>query len=264
MPSGTDKASQPEVALDPGRVWLRGTGADCAIRAYPAVQRAIRNAVAGADYCVLCVARYALIVDFREREAHEFYTDPGIEVLRAKNPTEALRPLLAYVLPGLDATLLHAAALHDPSGCAFVLMGPSGAGKSTAASLREPGQVLLGDDRVVVSREPDGFWVGATPFNRATSGPGAAPIGALAWLEQGPTFALERVPWLHLLSNVWLNNATEWFPVAPVLRKRYFRLFCALLRGTPLFRLTFARDFVDWDALRAAIGMVGHARDKAR
>ena len=219
--------------------------------------------MAGGDYCVVFLASRAFVVDFRERVAYEFYADPGIERLRAEDPDAAMRPSLRCVLPSLDATLLHAAALRDPSGCAFVLMGQSGAGKSTAASLREPGQVLLGDDRVVVSRAADGFWVGATPFNRATSGPGAAPIGALAWLEQGPTFALERVPWLHLLSNVWLDNATEWFPVAPVLRKRYFRLFCALLRGTPLFRLTFARDSIDWDALRSAIGMVGHARDKA-
>lgn len=90
------------------------------------------------------------------------------------------------------ALMLHASAVVDPDGGAFLLMGESGTGKSTHSRLwleAFPGTELLNDDCPLVYPEADGTfraagtpWSGKTPCYRRAS----APLRGAARLRQAP------------------------------------------------------------------------------
>lgn len=121
----------------------------------------------------------------------ETFRDGGLHSLTLF-PSDQI--LLARVLADRGGCYLHSAgAILGGRGLLFV--GHSGAGKSTLARLLQahpagdgPGIELLCDDRNIVRRGPEGFWVhgtwshGEVPLVSA----GSAPLQAILFLEQAP------------------------------------------------------------------------------
>ncbi len=78
--------------------------------------------------------------------------------------------------------------IDDGKGIAF--LGVSGAGKSTLANLwkSHPEVAILSDDRVIIRKEKEKFWVYGTPWHgdaRAAS-PGKAPLERLYFITHAP------------------------------------------------------------------------------
>ncbi|MGB7845568.1 MAG: hypothetical protein WBL63_08130 [Candidatus Acidiferrum sp.] len=86
---------------------------------------------------------------------------------------------------------VHALGLEDEDGSGYLFLGHSGAGKSTLARLwmAQPGVHLLSDDRIIIRKHDDGFWMYGTPWHgdAGVSSPDRAPLSAIYFLEQAPT-----------------------------------------------------------------------------
>jgi hypothetical protein len=85
---------------------------------------------------------------------------------------------------------VHALGLADADGSGYLFLGHSGAGKSTTARLwmDQPGVQLLSDDRIILRKHADKFWMYGTPWHgdAGVASPGRAPLSAIYLLEQAP------------------------------------------------------------------------------
>jgi hypothetical protein len=83
---------------------------------------------------------------------------------------------------------VHALGLEDRNGSGYLFLGHSGAGKSTTARLwmAEPDVNLLSDDRIILRKHDDKFWMYGTPWHgdAGVASPGHAPLSAIFLLEQ--------------------------------------------------------------------------------
>lgn len=101
--------------------------------------------------------------------------------------------LIANLLtrPGMEGVLLHACAVTTPDGRAFVFVGQSGDGKSTTARLwaAREGMTILTDERVIIRRHDDGFYVYGTPWHgdQMAAVADRARISGIFILRKGPT-----------------------------------------------------------------------------
>jgi hypothetical protein len=85
---------------------------------------------------------------------------------------------------------MHACGLTDASGKGYLFAGQSEDGKTTTARLweREPGVVILSDDRIVLRREADGsFRMYGTPWHgdAELAASVSAPLSGVFFLEHG-------------------------------------------------------------------------------
>jgi hypothetical protein len=118
---------------------------------------------------------------------HDF-SEATIYVEREKWMTQLmLRPLLEImslnVMASQGGLLLHGAAVRDHDR-AYLFIGPSGAGKTTISQFwakKEGDYSVLGDERTIVQKEKEGWFVYGTP-----------------WPGMGFTVSGERVPLSHI------------------------------------------------------------------
>lgn len=89
---------------------------------------------------------------------------------------------------------VHALGLADQDGSGYLFLGHSGAGKSTTARLwmDQPGVQLLSDDRIIIRKHSDRFWMYGTPWHgdAGVASPDRAPLSAVYMLEQAPANGL--------------------------------------------------------------------------
>jgi hypothetical protein len=84
---------------------------------------------------------------------------------------------------------MHACAVIDPDGSAYLFAGQSEAGKSTSARLwHHEGATVLSDDRVVLRLRDGAVWVYGTPWHgeQDFACPASAPLTRIFFLAHGP------------------------------------------------------------------------------
>lgn len=83
---------------------------------------------------------------------------------------------------------LRALGVADRDGSGYLFIGHSDAGRSTAARLwmSQSGVQLLSDDRIIIRKHDDKFWMYGTPWHgdAGVASPGRAPLSAIYFLEQ--------------------------------------------------------------------------------
>jgi hypothetical protein len=96
--------------------------------------------------------------------------------------------IMAGVLGQGMGVLMHACAFSDGEA-GFLFAGTSGSGKSTMAGIwgRQPGIVLLSDDRVILRRHDGEFWIYGTPWhgNARAAAAVRAPLSKVFILHHG-------------------------------------------------------------------------------
>jgi hypothetical protein len=94
---------------------------------------------------------------------------------------------------------VHALGLEDEDGSGYLFLGHSGAGKSTLARLwmTQPGVHLLSDDRIIIRKHDERFWMYGTPWHgdAGISSPDRALLSAIYFLEQAPANELVPISW---------------------------------------------------------------------
>ena len=139
---------------------------------------------------------------------------------------------------------LHAAGLIDAQGRGHLFVGHSGAGKSTMTRLweKEPGVVILSDDRIIVRRNDDGFRMYGTPWHGDArhASPGSARIFAIYLLEHGDTTQLAPLAAPQAVSSLFTRSLAAFYSQDAVSFTLGF--INRLVEAVPCFQLPFVPD----------------------
>jgi hypothetical protein len=162
-----------------------------------------------------------------------------------------LRILHSLILARRGGFLLHAAsAICD--GRAFLFSGVSGAGKTTMTRIATPDVTLLTDEISYIRPDKRGdYQAFGTPFAGELAKAGAntsAPIGALFFLEKGPSNRIDDVPSAEAVRRLMRNIL--FFAEDPNLVEELLATACAFVATLPIRRLTFYPDSRVWDDIR--------------
>lgn len=111
---------------------------------------------------------------------------------------------LHYLCRG-KGIIMHACGI-ERNGGGILFVGDSGAGKSTLARLwdQRNGGHILSDDRIVLRKSEEGFWIYGTPWHGDAkfASPRKAPLKKIFFLEHGRVNSLADLPRLQAVSNL--------------------------------------------------------------
>jgi len=166
---------------------------------------------------------------------------------RSWSLTRLMRPfgelLLITLLAQGRGVLLHALGVAD-QGEGLLFIGRSGAGKSTLANLYKPhqGVAILGDERVVVTKEDGQFWLSGTPWpgDEVDVSADTVPLRKVFFLEHGAQNVLISDRFLNLYGLFFQQLFLPfWNREALAFALQFGE---ELLTSIPAFRLAFVND----------------------
>src|SRR5712692_1828976 len=166
---------------------------------------------------------------------------------RSWSLTRLIRPfgelLLITLLAQGRGVLLHALGVAD-QGEGLLFIGRSGAGKSTLANLYKPhqGVAILGDERVVVTKEDGQFWLSGTPWpgDEVDVSADTVPLRKVFFLEHGAQNVLISDRFLNLYGLFFQQLFLPfWNREALAFALQFGE---ELLTSIPAFRLAFVND----------------------
>lgn len=141
-----------------------------------------------------------------------------------------------------DALLLHSSVVRLKDK-AVLFSGPSGAGKSTQAALWQQylGAEIINGDRCVISKRPDGFYGGGSPWSGTSRiyHRAQAPIAGIFLVHQSPENSVQRLgitAFPALFSQTVINSWDSPF------MDRMTALFADLMAQVPVYRLNCRPD----------------------
>jgi hypothetical protein len=188
------------------------------------------------------------ILDFKQNRSDMFFIPEFADELAWRGTGPAM---LAPFLPNFDACLLHASAIARQGRAAVFLASDEG-GKTTAVRLSSSGTVL-GDDQVVLRRSGSGFRVSGTPWGLQADAKTQAPLGGLFLLSKADGFALEPLPVRDLASQIWEESKDPLSILPKPLKQKVFAIICDIATAVPAWRMSFAKDHIDWQAIDKAM-----------
>ncbi|MBU0491735.1 MAG: hypothetical protein KKA73_10055 [Chloroflexi bacterium] len=162
-----------------------------------------------------------------------------------------LQHMFVAFLPQFSAVMVHSSGVVRNQRAALFL-APDAGGKTTVLSLSTDG-LLLSDDQIILREEAGDIVAHATPFGQMTSGPVQAPLGGLFVLEKAPHFELAPFKPAELVKMLWDEHLYYTSLLPQPLKLRAFDLFYEMCHRVPVYRMRFPKDYVDWDAIDAAM-----------
>lgn len=184
------------------------------------------------------------------REAHRAslrYAVPDEAVAAEVNPV--LQPVdqLVWVdqLPHVDGLLIHGAGIVV-DGAGYLFAGVSGAGKSTFSRLlAASGELLycgLSDDRVVVRRSGDAWFIAGTPWagDAGVVSAGQAPLRGIYVLQQADRNRVVPMTVSDAVRRVLPMTSVPWHDATTA--ERALGVLGDVLRVVPCWRFDFKRE----------------------
>lgn len=159
--------------------------------------------------------------------------------------------LLVTFLPQFSGLMVHCAGVIRGDRAALFLAPDSG-GKSTVLKRATDG-FILSDDQVILRNEGSEFIAHATPLGLMTSGPGSARLGGIFILHKADHFALEPISPLEVICAFWRDPGNLSRLIPKSLKRRVFDLFYDICHQVPVYRMSFPKHYVDWDAIDSAM-----------
>ena len=219
---------------------------------YPAVRTRLKECLNRQNQVDIRFDRDQLTIrDFARRELDifcmpEFGGNPSEFHVAANFPR-----IFSSFLPCFSAILIHSSGVIR-KGKAAVFLAPGEGGKTTVVRL-STGMPVLHDDQIVFRMEGDIILAYATPMGRNTSGPCQARMGALFMLEKATNFELTPLKPPDLVQCLWTEHKGYTFFLPNNLKKRAFQIISDTCHKVPVYRMRFPKDYVDWDAIDAAM-----------
>jgi hypothetical protein len=181
----------------------------------------------------------------------DFYYYSGFDDPRLARVVGSYPRVFCAFLPDFDALPVHSSGVIR-SAQAALFLAPDEGGKSTV--LRHAvGAPWLNDDQVIVRRKGDNLIAYATPLGRRTSGPGQARLGGLFVLEKALHFELTPLKPAGLVKTLWNEHLFYTSSLPRHLKLQAFDLLYDMCHQVPIYRMRFPKDYVDWDAIDAAL-----------
>jgi hypothetical protein len=113
--------------------------------------------------------------------------------------------------------------------------------------------LILSDDQVVLRKENNVVNAHGTPFGRITGGPCSARLGGIFLLEKAEHFELSSLQSVDMLEYIWATLPSYTFFLPNSLRIQAFQILYDACHQVPVYRMRFPKDYVDWDAIDAAM-----------
>lgn len=181
----------------------------------------------------------------------DFYYYPGVQDPREARVAGNYQRMFCAFLPGFHALPIHSAGVVRGDRAALFLASDEG-GKTTVLRLTTEGH-LLSDDQNVVRHQGDELVAHASPFGQLTDGPGQAPLGGLFVLHHAQEFALAPFKPADLVKALWDEHLYYTTMLPRHSKMRAFELVYEMCHRVPAYRMSFPKDFVDWNAIDAAM-----------
>ncbi|MGB6872553.1 MAG: hypothetical protein WBE46_00165 [Dehalococcoidia bacterium] len=186
--------------------------------------------------------------DFARRRLDFFYTPDQGETLANCYVGPSI---LAPFLPTFSAAMVHCSGLVRNHAAALFL-APDEGGKTTVVRQSTTGTVLC-DDQIILRKEGDVFMTHGTPWGLMTSTSQQTRVGAFFLLEQAKRFELMPIKPVAALDYLWNEHLGYRIFLPRKLRIRAFEILSEVCHQAPVYRMRFPKDYVDWDAIDAAL-----------
>ncbi|UCF01982.1 MAG: hypothetical protein JSV14_16780 [Deltaproteobacteria bacterium] len=147
--------------------------------------------------------------------------------------------LVNYLARG-RGVIIHGCAV-DLDGRGLLFVGESGAGKSTLARMwdQEKGVEVLSDDRTIVRKQEDEYWMYGTPWHGEAQygSPRALRLERIFFLRHGPDHSIKQITGIEAVSKfLTCSFPPYWNPQA---MEFTMELFSDLTAHIPCEQLTF-------------------------
>jgi hypothetical protein len=193
----------------------------------------------------------AIIRDLARNEIDLFYPPSRRKDFSKPIVVAGYRNLLVTFPLNHSALLIHGAGVVR-NGAAALFLAPDGGGK-TAVVRSVNGATVLNDDHVVLQESSRAIIAHGTPFGQITGGPVQARVGGLFLLEKSIVFELIPAKRDEVLQFLWNEHMLKWHMLPKDLRTRAFNILYDACHQAPVYRMRFPKDYVDWDAIDAAM-----------
>lgn len=188
------------------------------------------------------------IFDFASQELFLFFTpDMAEDIVDFRLGADIFTPFLS----NFSATMVHSSGLVRNNKAALFL-APDEGGKTTAVKLSKKG-TILSDDQIIIKKEGDIFMAYATPWGMIINNSQHARLGGFFLLEQADRFELIKIKKEDVLEYLWNEHKTYRFFLPRKIKIKFFDILYAACCQVPVYKMFFPKNYVDWDAIDAAI-----------
>lgn len=153
--------------------------------------------------------------------------------------------LMINVLSRKQGIEMHACAIgFTESHTGFLFAGMSGAGKSTLTRLwqKREGITILSDDRVILRKKQDGYWLYGTPWHGDALGASscAVPLEKIFILKQSPRNELKPLDPVNAITQLLARCFPTFWDAEGMANS--LKLFDELSQTIPCFEFSFLPD----------------------
>ncbi len=218
----------------------------------PAVRDRIKACLDHPERIGLMLHIFSLVIyDYNLHRIDLFYRSDQRWIFEEFPLDNGLRRMFTSFLPSFLALMLHSSGIVR-NGRTALFLAPDAGGKSTTI-VNMNGGTILSDDQNIIRREGDVFVVHSTPWGAINCGPQQAPLGGFFLLEKAPDFSISQEKYANIFQFLWVEHMHVWLKLPKFLRIKAFELLYDACRQTPCYRMRFPKDYVDCDAIDAAM-----------
>ena len=218
----------------------------------PLVRSRLESCLTHPEQVGLALHIFSVVIhDYVHHTVDIFYPSERREVFEGPWTENGVRRTFTAFLPDFSAVMVHSSGLIR-HGRVALFLAPDEGGKSTVLRPATDGTVLS-DDRNILRKEGDVLVGHSTPWGMITDGPQQARVGGFFLLEKASSFELIPIKPRDALEFLWNEHMHSWRVLPKRLRMRAFELLYDACHQAPTYRMRFPRDYVDWDAIDAAM-----------
>ena len=162
-----------------------------------------------------------------------------------------LSKIFSTFLPQFNSLMLHSSGVLL-NGRAAIFFAVDGGGKTTALKNFQDSSVL-NDDQNIFCKNQEFFRAHNSPFGTILHEPRDAPVGGFFVLSQNERFFIEQGNARELANLLWKENANNFFLLPKNTRIHAFDLLLELCHSTPVYKMHFPKDYIDWNAIIAVM-----------
>jgi hypothetical protein len=234
-----------------GSIGFNQTSINSPLLCYEVVCTRLQVAMAHPDLVGLEIKQSSLVLfDFYQRALDIYFAcDEGDDYSSSRLGPSLYTPFLVE----FDAVMVHSTSVVCGDSAAL-FMAPDEGGKTTVINLANDNHFgILSDDQVIIKQTDATLIAHGTPWSRYTDGPISANLGGLFLLEKAEQFNLTPLKIVDALEYLWNEHQSNWIFLPKELRLQAFDFLVSICHQVPIYRMHFPRDYVDWDAIHAAM-----------
>ena len=202
----------------------------------------------------ILVSPYSLVIcDFRRHMIKGFYPLEFMDTLFDFRMKTSLPLIYNCFLSSFSSVMFHCSGLILGNSVPLFL-APDDGGKTTVLkTYPESKRQFLCDDRIVVRKNEKGFVAYGTPWGLFFNGSLHGNVGGLFLLEKAQNFELLPIKPKDILKFIWEEHFKGFSFFPKDIKKQAFETISDICCTIPGYRMRFSKNYVNWDAISAAM-----------